>query len=123
LAALIQLLWRYFDPYKEGYEPLQMFDIILVGIVTMVTLVLMHILISVLLPIRWNKIRGEFAKRLEVRLREELESIYGPIPGDVAEVLRQERRVVEELMKQTADIADWLRQREQAASITGLYGE
>ncbi len=123
LAALIQLLWRHFDPMQQGYAPLQWFDVALVGIVTLVTLVIMHILIILLLPIRWGSIRGEFARRLEARLREELQATYGPIPGDVADVLREERRRVEELTQQTRDVADWLRQREQAASITSLYGE
>jgi hypothetical protein len=35
--------------------------------------------------------------------------------------MRQERRQVEQLAHQTGEVASWLEQREQAASIAGLY--
>ena len=75
------------------------------------------------MPLRWQSIRGEFQKRLEGRLQTELESVYAPIPGDMAEALCAERGRVEQLQRETREVAEWLAQREQAASITYLYGD
>ena len=58
----------------------------------LIVLVILHLLITLVLPLRWPAIRGEFRRRLEERIRQELESIYAPIPGDVAQILRDERR-------------------------------
>ena len=86
-------------------------------------LVLLHVLIALLLPLRWATIRGDFQARLEKRLHQELENVYGPVPEDVAALLLAERRQVEKLAGETRDVASWLRQREQSASVAGLYGK
>ncbi len=86
-------------------------------------LVLLHVLIALLLPLRWATIRGDFQTRLEKRLLQELENVYGPVPEDVAALLEAERRQVEKLAGETREVASWLRQREQSASVAGLYGK
>jgi hypothetical protein len=86
-------------------------------------LVILHVLIALLLPLRWSQIRGEFKVRLEKRLEQELENVYGPVPEDVAALLLAERRQVEKLAGETRDVSSWLRQREQSASVAGLYGK
>lgn len=121
LAALIVLLWRYFNPTAEN-AVLHLADALLPLIVLLIVLVILHLLIALLLPLRWPAIRGEFRRRLEERIRLELESIYAPIPGDVAQALREERRQIEKIAAETAEVASWLHQREQSASIAGLYG-
>jgi hypothetical protein len=121
LAALIVLLWRYFDPSAEN-AVLNPTQALMPFIVVLVVLVILHLLITLLLPLRWPAIRGEFHRRMEERIRLELESIYAPIPGDVAEMLRAERRQVEKILAETREVASWLHQREQSASIAGLYG-
>jgi hypothetical protein len=121
LAAVVVLLWRYFDPYGRGYN-IGWVDLFLPVIVVLAVLVALHVLITWLLPLRWAAIRGEFQHRLEARLTEEMENVYDPLPGQVAEALRAERQQVEQLLGETHEVAGWLRQREQAASITGLYG-
>jgi hypothetical protein len=121
LAALLLLLWRYFDPLSRGYQ-VQLADALLPPVVTLVVLVILHILIALLLPLRWPTIRGEFRRRLEKRLREELAAVYGPVPGDVAEELRGERQRIEKLRGEAREVAAWLEEREHAASIAGLYG-
>ncbi len=118
LAALIVLLWRYFYDRADIRLP----DVFVPPAILLVVLVALHLLISLLLPLRWPAIRGEFRRRLEERIRQELQSIYEPIPGDVAQALRDERRAVEKLAADTAEVASWLHQREQSASISGLYG-
>ena len=118
LAALIVLLWRYFYLKADIHLP----DMLVPLAILLVVLVILHLLITWLLPLRWPAIRGEFRRRLEERIRQELESIYAPIPGDVAQALREERRLVEKLSAETGEVASWLHEREQSASIAGLYG-
>ncbi|HEY7310001.1 MAG TPA: hypothetical protein VH643_11635 [Gemmataceae bacterium] len=120
-AALIVLLWRYFKPTGEN-AVLHPTDALLPLIVLLVVLVVLHLLITLLLPLRWPAIRGEFGRRLQERVRQELESIYAPIPGDVARGMLDERRLVEKLSTETGEVASWLHEREQSASIAGLYG-
>ena len=45
--------------------------VVLVGV-----LVVLHLLIALLLPMRWSAIRDEFHKHLEQRLQQELETAY-----------------------------------------------
>ncbi len=120
VAALVRLLWGYFmiDNYK-----VELFDVVLPFVVLLIVLMILHVLIALVLPLRWPTIRGEFQRLLERRLRSELQSAYATIPADVAEMLRQERRQVEQLLGETREVAVWLEQREQAASIAGLYGK
>jgi hypothetical protein len=121
LAALVVFLWYYFNPTAK-ITSLQTTDALLPPIVLLIVLVILHLLITLLLPLRWPAIRGEFRRRLEERTGQELESIYAPIPGDVAQALRDERRLVEKLSAETHEVASWLHEREQSASIAGLYG-
>jgi hypothetical protein len=90
--------------------------------VVFVVLVFFHILISLVLPMRWQAIRSEFQRQLGQRLQNDLENAYAAIPSDVASELAEERRQVEKLSAETGEVAGWLEQREQAASVKGLYG-
>jgi hypothetical protein len=91
-------------------------------VVVLTTLIVLHILLVFLLPLRWPVIRADFRRRLEQRAREALEAVYAAIPGEVAEGLRQERRQVEQLQAETRELAAWLQERQQAASVAALYG-
>jgi hypothetical protein len=121
IAALINLLWRIFDPDGRGYD-IGWVHVLLPLIVLLVVLVLLHLLIYVLLPLHWDDIRGVFHKKLEERVRKELESAYLPVPSDVADHLEQERKRVNKLIEDTREVASWLEKREQSASVAGLYG-
>jgi hypothetical protein len=122
LAALVNLLWRFFDPQKVGYQ-VQLADTLLPLAVVLVVLIILHVLVTLLLPLEWRAIRVEFHDRLEDRLRHDLEGVYAAVPGDVAEALREERRAVEKLAADVREVAAWLERREQSASIAGLYGD
>ncbi len=115
------LLWRYFNPTAEN-AVLHPTDVLLPFLVVLIVMVILHLLITLVLPLRWPAIRGEFRRRMEERIRQELESIYAPIPGDVAQALRDERRQIDKLVTETNEVASWLHEREQSASIAGLYG-
>src|SRR5579875_755914 len=121
LAALIVLLWRYFNPSAANPAP-STADVLLPFLVVLIVLVILHLLITLVLRLRWPAIRGEFRRRLEQRILNELESIYAPVPGDVAQALYAERRLIEKICAETAEVASWLHEREQSASISGLYG-
>ena len=89
----------------------------------LVVLVLLHLLITLVLPLRWSSIREQFHKQLEERVRQELESAYVSAPEVVAAKLLEERKQAEKLAADVAEVASWLRKREQSASIAGLYGQ
>lgn len=122
LAALTMVLWRFFDPGQIGYQT-QWTDVFIPFVVLLMVLILLHVLIVLLLPIRWPAIRGEFQRQLERRLQADLEAAYAGIPEKVAEELREERKQIEHLQSETREVATWLAQREEAASIAGLYGK
>lgn len=118
LGACLTLLWRiFYNDYQPGLS-----DLLMPGIVTLVVLILFQILIAVLLPMRWPAIRGEFQERLAEHLAVDLTETYCAVPLAVAEALAAERRRVENMLKDVREVADWLKQREQAATIAGLYG-
>jgi hypothetical protein len=119
LAAAGVLLWRYL--VAKDLEP-ALSHFLLPLIVVVMTLVVLHVVIALFLPLRWQAIRGEFLRQLEARLQSELEQAYTGIPGEVAEALKAERRQVEKILGETREVTDWLEQREQAGGITGLYG-
>jgi hypothetical protein len=121
LGAIFNLLWRIADPYGRGYT-VHWTDVLLPVIVLVAVLVLLHLLVAGLLPFRWTAIRGEFARHLDARLQQELESVYLPIPGEIAGALQTERRAVEKVMSEAHEVNSWLQAREKAASIEGLYG-
>lgn len=121
LAALCNLLWRVFDPQGKGYQ-VHWLDALLPLIVLLVVLIILQILIHLLLPLRWNAIRDEFHRQLEARVRDELESVYLAAPTDLAERLQEERKRVEKIADEAAEVAAWLHRREQSASVAGLYG-
>jgi hypothetical protein len=122
LAALVNLLWRYFDPRNQGYQ-VHLPDVLLPLVVLAAVLVILHLLIALLLPLRWGAIRDEFGRQLARRIRDELEEAYGPLPDEVAESLRRERQRVERLAGEAREVAAWLREREQSSGIAGLYGD
>jgi hypothetical protein len=121
LAACIWLLYQWFVPTPP--RPFAFGDLALPIIAVLAALVLLHIVIALVMPMRWPAMRGEFLRHLERRLQTELLNVHAPIPENVAQIMRQERRQVEQLAHQTGEVASWLQQREQAASIAGLYGQ
>ncbi len=119
VGVCIMLLWQY-TMERRRFE---WGDLILPAVVLVLVLVVLHVVIVLLLPLRWPAIRSEFQHQLERRLCTELEGAYAPIPGDVADALQNERRQVERLQGEVREVSLWLDRREQAASIAGLYGD
>jgi GTP-binding protein EngB required for normal cell division len=121
LTSIGILLWGYTmaaPPRRfEGW------DLLMPPVVVLLVLVIMHVVIAVLLPLRWPAIRAQFHEHLQKRLREELETHYHQILADVTQEVLVERRQNEAFLKEIAEVAAWLAEREQSASIVGLYGK
>jgi hypothetical protein len=98
-------------------------DILLPIMIVFIVLVILHIAVSLVLPMKWPAMRNDFERRLERGLREELARAYAPIPEQVARELLEERGRTQALLQETSDVASWLAKREQAAQIDGLYGD
>lgn len=118
LAACVRVLWLYFMT-----DTVQLADALLPVMVLIVVLVVLHICIAILLPFRYPAIRGEFQRQLERRLQGEIRNAYEPVPAEVSDSLREERRQVEQLLNETKEVTTWLERHEQSASIAGLYGK
>jgi hypothetical protein len=118
LGAFVLLLWRI---TYENYQP-HLTDLLMPVVVLAAVLVIFHILIAVLLPMRWPAIKGEFQDKLAEHLKKDLQQVYASVPLAVAEALAEERKKVEALQKEVGEVSEWLEQREQAATIAGLYG-
>jgi hypothetical protein len=112
------LLWDY----TMNQRVFNWTDLLLPAVVLLLTLVVMHVAIALLLPLRWPTIRAEFEERLQKRLRAEMEEYYGQVPIDLARDVENERRDAEHLLGEVREVTTWLEQREQAASIVNLYG-
>jgi hypothetical protein len=118
ITTIVILLWRFI---VEDFMP-QLFHVFLPLYVTLGVLVVLHILITFVFPIRWPAIRGEFQHRLGAKVRAEYARAYLPLPGEVAGELIGERKRVDGLLDETRQVADWLRERESAAHVSELYG-
>jgi hypothetical protein len=113
------LLWQY---TMEGRD-FSWNHLFLPPMVTLLAMIFLHVLIAMVLPLRWPAIRAEFQRHLEERLMNELESAYAELPAEVARGLVEEKRTLEKYVCEIREVSGWLEQREQAASIAGLYGK
>jgi hypothetical protein len=119
VATAAVLLWDFF---VVGNTDISAFRLALIGLVPLVVIIVIHLLVLLLLPVRWPAIRGEFRRELTTRLEDELVRVYRPIPGEIAAALAAERADVDALVADTRQVADWLAERQQAARVGELYG-
>jgi hypothetical protein len=85
-------------------------------------LIFLHVLIAVLLPLRWLVIRAQVHEQLLQRLRDELEQHYTQIPADVTQEVLAERRQIETFLGEIREVSTWLEKHEQSANVENLYG-
>lgn len=118
VAAIGVLLWRFF---VEELSP-EFFHVLLPVYITLGVLVMLHVVILLVLPVRWSAIRGEFRSRLESKVGEELRAAFLAIPEELAIAVQEEKRSAEALASETRQVADWLRDREESTNVGELYG-
>jgi hypothetical protein len=118
VGAFLRLLWRYF----VTDSPVSLTDLLLPFALTVVVLVLLQLVATLILPVRWLAVRGEFHGQLVRRLEGELIAVYGPVPGQTAEALLKERARVDELLAGIRLVRTWLDERQTAANVASLYG-
>jgi hypothetical protein len=119
IATVGWLLWNFF---LHGEVP-GMFQMALVVLIPLLVVIIFHILILMLLPVRWPAIRSEFRGRLGERMAAELSRAYLAIPEEVAAAIREERKQVDALVAETEQVSAWLAERQQAARVAELYGK
>jgi hypothetical protein len=123
LAGFLVLLWRFYNPSGSSNDSVHLSDVLLPFVALISVLVILHLLIVLLMPLRWAAIRGEFGRQLSTRVQQDLEAAYSSVPGEVAQGFLQERRQNEKLSGEVNEVATWLGEREQSATgIEGLYG-
>jgi hypothetical protein len=121
LAMWGALLWQYF--MNEPPRRFEWMDLLQPFGTTLIVVVILHVLIALLLPLRWPAIRAQFHEQLEKRLREELEQQYNQALADTVQEVLAERRQNDNFLKEIREVESWLAEREQAASIVNLYGK
>ena len=119
VATVGYLLWNFF----VRAEVPGMFQISLVVLIPLLVVIVLHLLILMLLPVRWSAIRSKFRAALGARMAEELGRAYLAIPGETAGAIRDERKQVDALVAETKQVNDWLAERQQAARVAELYGK
>jgi hypothetical protein len=125
LGGLIIFLWPHLKQLWDSNAQSPGFSLtgaLLPLAILLAVLVILHVLIALLLPMRWSAIRGEFQKELGQRLQEELDGSYAPLPEELAATLLEERRRTEKLIGEVGEVTGWLKQREESVNIAGLYG-
>jgi hypothetical protein len=113
------LLWNFF----VHNEVPDLFRMSLVVLIPLLVIVVFHLLILLLLPVRWPAIRSAFRTLLGERMAAELSRAYLAIPSEVAAAVREERKQVDVLIAETKQVSAWLTERQQAARVAELYGK
>jgi len=114
------LLFDYF--WSESHRSFSWTDLFLPLAAVFFVLLILYVIIIMVLPISWPAIRGTFLRRLTQRIQGELVGAYDALPEEVAQRLEAERKQIDQLMAESREVAEWLKEREQAANIAGLYG-
>jgi energy-coupling factor transporter ATP-binding protein EcfA2 len=118
VGSIFLLLWR---TLVEELTP-SLFHFVLPLFLTLGTLVLLHVLVSLVFPLRWPAIREQFRRALAIRLKSEYDRSYLPIPTDLADTVLGERKTVDSIAEEVVQVSEWLSERESAAHVGELYG-
>lgn len=118
LVMVALLLWQY----MVDHRPFDRGDVVLPIVVMILTMVVLHTLTALLLPMRWPSLRAEFHRQLRDRTAKDLADAYIALPSQLAEDLLADRKRLLQYQTDVRDIARWLGEREQAATVQQLFG-
>ena len=65
---------------------------------TLGVLIILHVVVSMLLPVRWPGIRADFRRHLGEGLNQEFRAAYLSVPSDVANAIAADRKQGDELL-------------------------
>ncbi|MBX9678832.1 MAG: GTPase domain-containing protein [Gemmataceae bacterium] len=123
MTALVGMGGKLIWDWTMGTQPSSITTSLLLPFATVfMVLLILHVAINIFLPLRWPGIRAEYERRMTRRLEADLGREYLPLPGKLADDLLDERKRVEDLRKEVSEVARWLQEREEAASVADLYG-
>jgi hypothetical protein len=117
-AMVALLLWQYFMEKRSFSTG----DVLTPLAVVVLTMVILHVLIALVLPMRWPALRAEFRSELVRRLEGDVIAQYLPLPAELAGDLRADRERALEVRKKVAETTAWLESRERGANVMQLYG-
>jgi hypothetical protein len=120
VGGILVLLYKFFVTQDL---PWSVVSILTPFLITLVVLVLLHMLVNLVLPLRWPAIRGEFKRQLQRRIDDRLNAAYLLLPGEVNDRLATERRQIEQLLNEADEVRGYLDRQQRAAHIEGLYGD
>lgn len=120
VGAVVILLWKAIM-HKD--QSLSLGSVFVPFVLTLAVLMLFHILIHLLLPLRWSTIRHDFRKHLESSVHDKLAAAYDPLLERVASDLAAERSRIDHITQQVRNLKDLLESRRQAARIDAMYGD
>ncbi len=118
LATAVTLLWQFI---VQQYIP-GLFSISLVVLIPLLVLVVLHLLLSWLLPVHWPSLRQRFAEVLTVRLSDTLQGAWLPLLPEIEAEIGRERHAVQSLQAEIDHILQWLSERRTESAIAALYG-
>jgi len=117
-AMGVLLIWQY----TMEQRPFALGDLLLPAIVCVLVMAVLHVVVSIVMPLRWQSIRASFEGVLRRRIRAELDGAFQAIPAKKSQEFLAERRQVEKILVETSELAKWLLRHEKEARIGALYG-
>jgi 50S ribosome-binding GTPase len=120
VGSILVMLYRFIVSQDM---PWSLVAILTPFLLTVAVLILFHLLVNWVLPLRWPNIRGEFRRQLEKRIDERLTAAYAPLPGEINEQLAAERRQIGQLLNEADEVRGYVDRQQQAANIEELYGD
>jgi len=122
VAMVVLLVGRYVWPEVFGAADNTGATFSYLLLPPLLVIILLHLFISLVLPLHWKAIRADLEKHLEKQLEIELVRAYCPIPEEVAKGLLEERKEVDRLAGEVREVAGWLEKSEKSSTIHEMYG-
>ncbi|MFO0938252.1 MAG: GTPase domain-containing protein [Gemmataceae bacterium] len=118
VVSIAVVLWQF---AVQGNVPTLMMALMPIY-ATLGMLIILHVIIGVLLPVRWSGIRSDFRRHLGEGLNREFQSAYASIPRNVALAVASDRQRFDELFAEVRKVENWLVEKEMKANVSKLYG-
>jgi hypothetical protein len=119
VGSVLVMLWKFIMQKEQTLTPGSVF---VPFVLTLAVLMVFHVLIHLLLPLRWPAIRNDFRKHLGVAVGSRLADAYCNLPYQLAQELATERTKTQQLCRQVADLKELMENRRHTTRVDSLYG-